>query len=432
MKKLSLLIGMLCLCMLPAQSQNYLKQLGNSAKNAAGKAVEKKMGNAISNKLGINKSTPQNNGSQTDGTANADGTYASAPDEGYAARLVPEESESAFNYMLVENLSGGSMTTLTFKTYAEAIAAMPAIPDASELVTESSRAAYRAKLENYQGAVENMRLAYLDAVGRISAMGMKASGTATASTEAQLAQRQAINEALMKLSKEELDKLEKMDEDEILEYLQKNHPDILAALAKGTGSASGDTGLKINEAKADAYDTVLTRLMDFQEEVSAHMFSNMFNDPMQNDFARLRKEILASWKTSAEYAQINRMEAELVRKMNEYDKDNRGKSQDYPSFWSAERRKQNEVIDQWNRKQTEKWLNKIAEWQQKYKAEAEKLTALDSRLEEIRGNDEEDFMYLKAKMTSAMLNDKVTRYVNLSGGVFCVPQILHVQEQPEP
>ena len=404
-----------------AEAQSLLDR----AKNAAGKAVEKKMENAISSKLGVKTSN-----SQTDGTANTDGTYASAPDEDYAARLVPEANESAFNYSLVENLSGGSTATLTFKTYAEAIAAMPALPDAGELVSESASAAYRGRLENYQGAVENMRLAYLDAVGRISAMGLKASGATTAPTEAQLAQRQAINEALSKLSKEEIEKMEKMDEEEVLEYMQKNHPDIFAALAKGTGSAAGDTGLKINEAKADAYDTIFTRLSDIQEKASSNMFSEMFNNPLQNDFARLRKEILTSWKTSAEYAQVNRMEAELVRKVNEYNKDNHSKFQDYPPFWSAERKKQNEVIDQWNRKQTEKWLKKIAEWQAKYKAEAEEIAELDARLDQIRGKDEEDFMYLQAKTAAALLSEKVIRYINLSGGVFCVPQILHVQEQP--
>lgn len=421
-----LIIDVLCLCILRAHSQNYLKQLGNAAKNAAEKTMEKKMENAISNKLGINKNTPQNN-NQTTGTDNTENTYAGTEEADYAAQLVPEENEAAFNYSLVEHSNDGNTANDSFKTYAEAIAAMPALPAANDLVSESARAAYRTQLVKYQKTVENMRLVYLDAIGRLSAMGHQASVTTAAPTEAQLAQRQAINEALMKLSKEEL---EKMDEDEVLEYMQKNHPDILAALTKGTGTATGNTGLKINEAKADAYDSILTRLSDIQEKASAHLFSDMFNNELQNDFAELRKEILNSWKTSPEYAKVNQMEDELVRKVNDFNKNNYGKFQDYPPYWSAERKKQNEVIDQWNIRQTEKWLKKIAEWQAKYKAEAEEIAELDSRLDKIRGNDEEDFLYLQAKMTAATLNERVTRYVNLSGGVFCAPQIQHVPEQP--
>lgn len=427
MKKIFAIAAALVMTAPVAEAQNLLDR----AKNAAGKAIEKKMENAISNKLGINKNTPQNN-NQTDETANTYGTYSSAEKVDYAARLLPEEDETIFNYSLVRFMDDNNTTSKSFKTYAEAIAAMPALPDAKIIATASALAAYRTQLTEYQGAVSNMWATYMDAVGRMNTVGIKATGKTAAPSEAQLARRQEINDALSKLSKEEVDKMEKMDEDEVYAYMQKNHPDILALLAKGTGPTTEHSGLNIDEAKVEAYDSILNQLSDMQDEANAHIYTNLLNNELQKDFSKLRKEILDSWKTSEEYAEINRMEAELELKVEDFNKNSYDKFRNYPPYWSAERKKQNAIINQWNLKQNEKWLKKIAEWQAKYKVDAEKIAALDARLEQIRNGGEEDFLYLNAKSTAAMLSEKVIRYVNLSGGIFCAPQIRHVAEEPMP
>lgn len=399
------------------QAQSLLER----AKNAAGKKIE----NAINNKSGNDQNAQQNSSSQ-----NYD-TQVNGGDDDYAARLIPEDEETTFNYTLIKYFENGNTTTKNFKTYAEAIAAMPALPTAKDMTSESTLAAYRTQLINYQVAVENMRLAYMDAIARLSTMGAKASRGATAPSEAQMAQRQAVSAAFSKLSKEELAKIEKMSDDEAMAYMQKNHPEVMTALTQSaTAGPSGTPALNINEEKADAYDELHDKLMDVQDKANESMYTDMFNNELQTDFAKLRKEILDSWTTSAEYAKVNQMEAELKNKVNEYTKSSNGRGQEYPPFWTAERKKQNEVIDQWNAKQAEKWLAKIADWQKKYKALAEEIATLDANLEQVRNGDEEDFMYLQTKMISATLNDKVIRYTNLSGGVFCFPQIQHVQEKP--
>lgn len=425
MKKYIAIIAAMLLVFPSVSAQGFLSRLKQKAQSAVEKKIEKSVDPSPS-------SAPQSqSATQSDISKTSD--YAES-DSDYAFELVRRAAEQREMFVLHYRFEPNPVSSYSFPNYASAMNGKLELPTAKEMISEASQEAYMKKVDDFDNGINIMTSRYASYAGRLTAMGQNVKPVKI--TKEQRERGTKVVEMLMALPEAERNKLEKLgDSPQSLAYIKANHPDIYAEIMKGAELGMQDTArqqvIPVDETRADAYYAV-------KDEMDNRSFArnSSLEDPLMaqfnNEFIQLRKDIIASWKSSEEHDAINRMEAELTARCQAWwNTQKASKFHDYPPFWSEERAKQNELVDRFNLRSAIRWRKKLAEWQEKFYADAAQVAAYDAKIQEIRaGGTEEDMPYLSTMMSLNALGDLVTRYLTIPGYVFSLPLVDHVNTVP--
>ena len=104
---------------------------------------------------------------------------------------------------------------------------------------------------------------------------------------------------------------------------------------------------------------------------------------------------------SEEYKQVNEIENALQKRVEQWTRTlsyDVFADVDYPAWWTAERKRENQLIDQWNRKHASQWLAVANEQQKKMKELFGRLAQLEAENEKLGSQGTDDNMlYLMNK-----------------------------------
>ena len=109
------------------------------------------------------------------------------------------------------------------------------------------------------------------------------------------------------------------------------------------------------------------------------------------------------WDNSAEAKQVQDIETALWQRVEQWESqltsnDYGDNGTPFPAWWTTERKKENAIIDQWNRREAQRWLDVSNAYHAELKAIFDKVAALETENEQLgQQGDTENMLYLMNK-----------------------------------
>lgn len=162
-------------------------------------------------------------------------------------------------------------------------------------------------------------------------------------------------------------------------YLQTNHPDLYKRLY------AANYGCKVSDDALDARDERFGQIGEELSSLLEKLTNAIQNYPGMNNNIESYEE---KWRVSAEGKQVNDIEEQLWKRVEQWESGLSVGSSGfadvpYPGWWTAERKKENALIDQWNRRNAEQWLKQPVAYHQELKAIFERIAALETENEQL-------------------------------------------------
>ena len=206
-------------------------------------------------------------------------------------------------------------------------------------------------------------------------------------------------------------------------YLKSNHPTLYNRLY-AANAQFGNENVNAGDPHENEYGALGEQLsalaneafefkndnMDMMKHVQFQAHSNgMLNDASfaahttslpTNKLEDLFAQIIEGWRASSECKRAIQIEDPLEERLNNWDcckNAKEGQTICYPSWWIEGRKSENALIDAYNRKQAEKWLAEVKDYDVQVTALMKRLIALDNQLEQIRNGGEVTAAYAMAK-----------------------------------
>ena len=142
---------------------------------------------------------------------------------------------------------------------------------------------------------------------------------------------------------------------------------------------------------------------------------------------QLRKE----WKNSAEAKEIEAIETRLWSRVDEWISTLHTTAGEfpYPAWWTADRKRENALIDQWNRRVAPRWLKIAQDGERQFKGVYEKLAKLEAENEQLAAQGEADnYIYLTNKKLLNGYMMQLLRLIQPYEDAVQFPFIEHVEE----
>ena len=172
--------------------------------------------------------------------------------------------------------------------------------------------------------------------------------------------------------------------------------------------------------------TLQTGSDEFQYE------AGLAGDPM----VLLGNTLFKEWSNSAEAKQIDAIEKSLGERLDAWmsslsteDAYMANIAIKYPDWWTAEKKKENAIIDQWNKKSAARWLDEVKVYHTEFKAIFDKAAALEAENEQLDKQGEAD--NVKYLMNKQLL---IVLYGELLHIIYPYQDALHfpcIERQPE-
>ena len=205
-------------------------------------------------------------------------------------------------------------------------------------------------------------------------------------------------------------------------YLQTNHPELYKRLY-----AANKDGL--NEEIAD--DTRNDRFGQLGEQINAlqQQLSAASDAYQRYSAAGLRDEFYQDWLASDEAKQIDAIEKALWERIDQWVRGLPVNTTEapYPGWWVDERKKENALIDQWNKRAAQRWVSEIAKNQQ-FTAVFEQAAALEEENERLgKQGDPDNFIYLMNKRQLLIIFNQLTNLFLPYRDAMLFPCVQHLE-----
>lgn len=210
-------------------------------------------------------------------------------------------------------------------------------------------------------------------------------------------------------------------------YLQSNHPQLYQRLY--AANAGGVMPNDISDARSESFakiaegiQSAISQLNDVMEDYNRRPIS-MLADNLQQD-----------WLNSDEARQVDAIEKALWERVAEWESGlslNSSGFADvaYPAWWTAERKKANKLIDQWNKRAAQDWINYALDAQQQFKVVFDNAAALETENEKLaKQGDSENVIYLTNKQQLLSLMNMLNTMLLPYQDALQFPCIEHLEE----
>lgn len=184
-------------------------------------------------------------------------------------------------------------------------------------------------------------------------------------------------------------------------YIKSNHPDLYKRLyAANAGYNTQEVADDPRDKRFGEIGEALTKAMEELVAITDEYTKIQVNNGsvVRGKFDALFEQLYAEWPKSSESHQIDAIEAALEKRVEAWYQTLPPSNTEtpFPAWWTAERKKENALIDQWNRRGAEKWLAIARTYQARYKAAFEKVAALEAENEALNSQGaQENLIYLQ-------------------------------------
>jgi hypothetical protein len=364
----------------------------------------------------------------------------------------------------------------TPQTFAEAVAAFPQVPRAEDLVSpEAKEKALRATYKPYELALQNAMERAMREEGslqkRLDAVRNK---QAQRGQQAMAQYQSNVNAGLMPSQQEMMAMYmsgeinEKMSEEKMMDvmagkfaakwgiskqeylkiigmaqrnpkgteaYIKSNHPDLYKRLY--AANAGYDTQEVPDDPRDQRLGEIGEELVNLQTQLNEAINMYRYDDPVAPKSIGLKADKLfddarADWKNCSEAKQVDAIEDALQKRIDSWIATLKGNNGEvpYPAWFGVERKKENALIDQWNKRWAQKWAKVAQDGDAKIRPLLEKMAALEKENEQLgQQGDTENAIYLTNKISFS----KLWAYLLLAGqptnDAFLFPCLEHVETE---
>lgn len=374
------------------------------------------------------------------------------------------------SYEVPENVSA----TRVPQTLAEAVQLLPALPKAEDLCFQASLSQAAATAASYKAAIEKT---YLNAIQSDAVI--RARMEASRNKRAQKGQRAMqqyqsnVNAGLMPsqqemmalymsgeinekmsdaqmmdvmagkfaakwgVSKEEYLKiinLAQKNEKQAEAYMKTNHPQLYQRLY--AANAGYDTQNESDDPRDARFGEITAEIQaigeEFNQALSAYTGSGIGNaQTYGNAFGKLMDQLRDEWQNSPEAKEIESIETKLWSRVEEWIPTLKTTANEvpYPAWWTADRKRENELIDQWNKRVAPRWLSIAQDGERQFKDIYGKLAKLEAENEQLAAQGEADnYIYLTNKLLLNGYLEQLIRLIQPYEDALRFPFIEHVEE----
>lgn len=371
----------------------------------------------------------------------------------------------------------GVKAASTPQTLSQAVQALPALPTVEQLVTpEAKEQALRSTYQPLHMALEQLMMRNLKEAADIDKRIQTAGNKQQKSNQNAMAQYQSnVNAGLMPsqeemmqmmmsgeinpswpedkimdamagkfaakwgVSKQEyltIISLAQKNEKQAASYLQSNHPDLYNRLYAANASY-GNSNVQADDPRGARFGQIGEELRDLQLQLNNAFQTyggNMSYAAMHGGataYDQQLKQMNQQWESSAEAKQIEAIETALEQRVDAWLKGIQQTDGEipYPAWWTAERKKENALIEQWNRRMAAPWLQIAQNGEKNLRPILNRIAALETENEQL-GNqgDKENMLYLMNKKTIITIFNYLIQYNEIYYDALSYPCIERVAE----
>ena len=230
--------------------------------------------------------------------------------------------------------------------------------------------------------------------------------------------------------------LAQKNEKQAAAYIQSNHPDLYNRLYAANASY-GTSNVQAEDPRDARFGQIGEELRDLQLQLNNAFQAyggNMSYAALHGGataYDQQLKQMNQQWETSAEAKQIEAIETALEQRVDAWLKgiQQTGGEIPYPAWWTAERKKENALIEQWNRRMATPWLKIAQDGEKSLRPILSRIAALETENEQL-GNqgDKENMLYLMNKKTIVTIFNYLIQYNEIYYDALSYPCIDRVAE----
>ena len=207
-------------------------------------------------------------------------------------------------------------------------------------------------------------------------------------------------------------------------YLKSNHPDLYQRLyaANAGYDAQNDT----EDSRDNRFGEITAEIQSAGDELNQAVMA-----AGNNAYGLLSEQLREEWKTCAEAKEIESIETKLWSRVEEWIPTLNSTADEvpYPAWWTADRKKENALIAQWNQRTAPQWLKIAQNEEQQIKKVFDKLAKLEAENEQLASQGTADnYIYLTNKLLLTGYMTQLIRLIQPYENAILFPFIENVPE----
>jgi len=224
--------------------------------------------------------------------------------------------------------------------------------------------------------------------------------------------------------------LAQKNEKQAATYIQSNHPDLYNRLY-AANAQYGNENVHADDPREGELDRIGDQLSELQDQLNEVLgvYKGMGTSEYRK-FDDMRDQMDADWKTCPEAKQIDIIEQALEERVEAWYATVTIKGDvPYPAWWTAERKKINALVDQWNRRWAVKWLKMATSGDSQIRPIMTRAAELEVENEKLgKQGSQENFKYLMNKKLCCSIFAYMMHVIQPINDAFNFPCREHVEE----
>ena len=214
-------------------------------------------------------------------------------------------------------------------------------------------------------------------------------------------------------------------------YLKSNHPDLYKRLY-AANTPYGNENVNADDPRKPEFDRINDGLLKAQDDLQAAR--EAYGDDLTSyngtsKYGKLLEQMEKEWDNSPEAKQIEAIETALQKRIDAWSLTLNNVKGDvpYPAWFTTERKKENALIDQWNRRWATKWIKVAEDGDKAYRPIFRRIAELGEENDRIgEQGDTEEMIYLtNKKLVCTLYGQMMSLYVPIRDAM-AFPAIEHV------
>jgi hypothetical protein len=214
-------------------------------------------------------------------------------------------------------------------------------------------------------------------------------------------------------------------------YIKSNHPDLYKRLY-AANAPYGNENVHADDPRKPEFDRIndgLLKAQDDLQEARVAYGDNLQYSQTHSKYMKIYEQMEKEWDNSPEAKQIETIEAALQKRIEEWSLTLKNVKGDvpYPAWFTTERKKENALIDQWNRRWATKWIKVAEDGDKAYRPIFRRIAELGMENDKIgQQGDTEEMIYLtNKKLVCTLYGQMMSLYVPIRDAM-AFPAIEHV------
>ena len=214
-------------------------------------------------------------------------------------------------------------------------------------------------------------------------------------------------------------------------YIKSNHPDLYKRLY-AANAPYGNENVHADDPRKPEFDRIndgLLKAQDDLQEARVAYGDNLQYSQTHSKYMKIYEQMEKEWDNSPEAKQIEAIETALQKRIEEWSLTLNNVKGDvpYPAWVTTERKKENTLIDQWNKRWATKWIKVAEDGDKAYRPIFRRIAELGMENDKIgQQGDTEEMIYLtNKKLVCTLYGQMMSLYVPIRDAM-AFPAIEHV------